>query len=169
MAQAGPGPRPGWALGLGLALFVTAALTAGGIGAAAQGPEVGPRYLALDRPPWAPPPWLFGLVWPVLYVLIGVAGWRVWRAAGALGAAPGALGLWAAQLVVNAVWPAVFFGAEAFGAAVGVIGVLVALVVGTVLAARRHDRLAAWLLVPYLAWLAFATALNLSIWLRQLS
>lgn len=147
-----------------LAAFLLVAFAAGGIGAAGQGAEVGPRYLALQRPSWAPPPWLFGPVWSVLYAAIGVAGWRVWRAAGSLQAARLALGLWAAQLLVNAVWPVVFFGREAFGAAVVVILALDALVAATVLAAWRHDRLAALLLVPYLAWLGFATALNVAIW-----
>lgn len=144
--------------------FLLAAFAAGGIGAVGQGAEVGPRYLALDRPLWAPPPWLFGPVWSVLYAVIGIAGWRVWRSAGSLGAARLALGLWSAQLLVNAAWPIVFFGREAFGGAVVVILVLDALAAATVLAAWRHDRVAGLLLVPYLAWLGFATALNVAIW-----
>ena len=147
-----------------LAAFLLVAFAAGGIGAVGQGAEVGPRYLALQRPSWAPPPWLFGPVWSVLYAAIGVADWRVWRAARSFGAARFALVLWAAQLLVNAVWPAVFFGREAFGAAVAVILVLDALVAATVLAAWRHDRVAGLLLMPYLAWLGFATALNVTIW-----
>lgn len=147
-----------------LAAFLLVAFAAGGIGAVGQGAEVGSRYLALQRPSWAPPPWLFGPVWSVLYAAIGIAGWRVWRSAGSLGAARLALGLWGAQLLFNAVWPAVFFGREAFGAAVAVILVLDVLVAATVLAAWRHDRAAALLLVPYLAWIGFATALNVAIW-----
>ncbi len=147
-----------------LTLFLLVAFAAGGIGAVGQGAEVGPRYLALPRPSWAPPPWVFGPVWSLLYAAIGVAGWRVWRAAGSFGAARFTLGLWATQLLVNAAWPLVFFGREAFGAAVTVILLLDALVAATVLAAWRHDRVAGLLLLPYLAWLGFATALNVAIW-----
>lgn len=147
-----------------LAGFLGLAFLAGFLGNLGQGEDVGVRYLALERPAWAPPQEAFGIVWPILYVLIGVAGWRVWDVGGGWGAASGALGLWLVQLAVNASWPAVFFGAEAFGPAAIVIGVLVALVVATVWASARIDRLAAALLLPYLAWIAYAMALNVAIW-----
>ena len=146
-----------------LAVFLLVAFAAGGIGSITQGADVDVRYLALERPVWAPPSFLFGIVWPVLYLLIGVAAWRVWRAAGDLRAASTALGLWLAQLVVNAVWPGVFFGLEAFGPAIAIIVLLDILVVATIVAFARHDRLAAWLLVPYLVWILYATALNISL------
>lgn len=160
----GTPPLPRWARVVGLVLFLAAAFAAAGIGNLAQGDDVAGRYLALDRPAWAPPSWLFGPVWTVLYALIGLAGWRVWRAAGAVEAAPGALALWAAQLVVNAAWPGVFFGAGELGPALGVILTLDALVIATIVAARRHDALAAWLLAPYLVWIGYATALNAALW-----
>lgn len=144
--------------------FLAAAFAAGALGAVAQGSDVGARYLALELPVWAPPAWLFGPVWSVLYTLIGVAAWRLHRTVGRLRAAPLAFGLWSAQLAVNAVWPGVFFGLERFGPAVGVIVVLDVLVAATMVAFWRHDRLAAALLGPYLAWIGFATALNLAIW-----
>jgi translocator protein len=149
---------------LGLLVFLAIALAAGGLGSLLQGSDVGGRYLAFERPAWAPPSWAFGVVWPILYVLIGIAGWRVWRVAGSVRAAGVALGLWVVQLVVNAIWPGVFFGLEAFGPAVVVITVLDVLVVLTILAFRRIDRLAAWLLVPYLLWILYATALNAALW-----
>jgi translocator protein len=160
-----PAARPTWKPWVGLVVFVALAFAAGGLGAAGQGSDVGGRYLALDRPAWAPPQEAFGIVWPVLYVFIGVAAWRVWKTAGSVPAAGVALGLWAAQLVVNAVWPAVFFGSMEFGWAVPVIVTLDALVVATIVAFRRHDRLGAWLLVPYLVWILYATALNVALWL----
>jgi benzodiazapine receptor len=147
-----------------LGAFLALSFLAGFIGSVTQGDDVGGRYLALELPTWAPPQEAFGLVWPVLYVLIGVAAWRVWDRAGGAQRAGTALNLWFAQLVVNAAWPAVFFGAEAFGPAIGVIVVLVALVVATIAAFARHDRLAAGLLVPYLLWISYATALNVAIW-----
>jgi translocator protein len=146
-----------------LAIFLLVAFAAGGIGSVTQGSDVDVRYLALDRPVWAPPSWLFGVVWPVLYLMIGVAAWRVWRAAGSVRAAGTALGLWLAQLVVNAIWPGVFFGLEAFGPAIVIILVLDLIVVATIVAFARHDQLAAWLLVPYLVWILYATALNISL------
>lgn len=146
-----------------LAVFLLVAFAAGGIGSLTQGSDVGVRYLALERPVWAPPSWLFGVVWPALYLLIGIAAWRVWRAAGRVRAAGIALGLWLAQLVVNAVWPGVFFGLEAFGPAIAIILVLDVLVVATIAVFARHDRWAAWLLVPYLVWILYATALNISL------
>jgi translocator protein len=156
------GPR--W---VGLLAFLATALAAGGIGSLLQGDDVGARYLALDLPTWAPPQDAFGIVWPILYLLIGVAGWRVWRAAGAVRAAPVALGLWAAQLVVNSSWSGVFFGLSAFGPAIAVIVLLDVLVLVTIATAHRHDRWAALLLVPYLAWILYATALNIAIWVRN--
>jgi translocator protein len=152
---------------LGLLVFLVIAFAAGGIGNLLQGAEVDTRYLALDRPVWAPPSWTFGVVWPVLYLLIGVAAWRVWLTAGGVAAASTALGLWLAQLVVNAVWPGVFFGLGAFGPAVGVIAVLIVLVAATLVAFARIDRPAAGLLVPYLLWITYAAALNVAIWQRN--
>jgi translocator protein len=152
------GPR--W---LALGVFVILALAAGIVGSLVQGDDVGGRYLALERPVWAPPQDAFGIVWPILYVFIGVAGWRIWRAAGGVRPAATALTLWAAQLVVNASWSGVFFGLESFGAAIAVIAVLDLLVIALVAAAWRHDRLGAALLVPYLLWILYATALNVAI------
>lgn len=149
---------------LGLLVFLAIALAAGGIGSLLQGSDVDVRYAAYDRPVWAPPSWTFGVVWPVLYVLIGIAGWRVWRARGGVRPAAGALGLWLAQLLVNASWPGVFFGLEAFGPAVVVIVLLDVLVVATIVVFWRIDRLAAGLLVPYLLWILYATALNAALW-----
>jgi translocator protein len=149
------------------ALVAVLALTlvASAVGALTQGDDVGERYLALELPAWAPPQDAFGLVWPVLYVLIALAAWRVWRAAGgAVAAAPTALGLWVAQLVVNAAWPGVFFGLSEFGWGIVVIVVLDVLVVATFVAFRRRDRWAALLLAPYLLWILYATALNVAVW-----
>lgn len=146
-----------------LALFVVVSALAGFVGNLGSGDAVGARYLELDRPAWAPPQEAFGIVWPVLYLLIGVAAWLVWRQAGSLSAARRELTLWGTQLVVNAVWPAVFFGAELFWPAVAVIVVIDVLVAATLVAFWRRHRLAGLLLAPYLAWLLYATALNVAI------
>jgi translocator protein len=149
-----------------LAAFLVAAYAAAAVGTVTQGGDVGGTYLALDPPAWAPPPWLFGPVWTVLYALIGVAGWWVWRVA-PTEERRGALGLWTAQLVVNAAWPGVFFGLGELGWALAVIVTLDVLVVATIVAVARIARPAAALLVPYLAWILFATALNATLWLGR--
>lgn len=146
-----------------LLVFLVVAIAAGLLGNLLQGSDVSGRYLQLDRPAWAPPSWAFGVVWPVLYVLIGIAGWLVWRSTGPEGWR-GPLALWVLQLVVNAIWPGIFFGLEAYWPAVAVIVVLVVLVGATMTSFVRHQvRLATWLLVPYLLWIVYATALNVAI------
>ncbi|MTV27738.1 tryptophan-rich sensory protein [Nitriliruptoraceae bacterium ZYF776] len=153
-----------WSRWTVLVVFLVVAGAAGFVGNLVQGSEVGTRYLDFERPPWAPPQEAFGIVWPVLYVLIGIAGWRLWRTTGGVRAAALPLGLWALQLVVNAVWPGVFFGLEEFGWAVPVIVLLDVVVIATIVVAARVDRWAAALLAPYLAWILYATALNVAIW-----
>ena len=132
----------------------------GGLGAAASGDE----YSQLSTPNWAPPSWLFSPVWITLYVLTAVSGWLVWYRYGWHGART-ALSLFFVQLALNAVWPVLFFAAGLRGVAFFEICLLV-LVLGAVIALFwRLSRLAAILLLPYMAWTLFATALNLSIWL----
>ncbi|MBV2362966.1 TspO/MBR family protein [Streptomonospora nanhaiensis] len=154
-------PSRGRALA-GLAVFllaVAAAALVGVLSAAGTAQE----YAALRRPAWAPPSWVFGPVWTVLYVLIALAGWDVWRRRGLRGA-PLALGLFAAQLVLNAAWTPLFFAADRRGAAFAVIAALLVVLTATVAAFYRRSRIAALLLVPYWAWTAFAAALNLAVW-----
>lgn len=155
-------------LGLaGWAALCLAAAAGGGIASA----SAGPFYLGLDRPGWAPPAWLFGPVWTVLYALMAIAAWLVWRARG-FGGARGALLLFVAQLVPNFLWTWTFFVARRASWATVDIAVLLALIVATIVAfARvrpaRAGRTAAALLVPYLAWVSFATALTLALWRRN--
>lgn len=147
--------RPWLVLALfGLAVAVAAGL--GGIAAAGSAQE----YRGLDQPPFAPPSWVFGPVWTVLYVLIAVAGWLSWRAAGV----DAATGWWVAQLVLNAAWTPIFFAAGAYGWALVEILVLLAVLAVTVAVLRRRSTTAAWLMAPYVAWVGFATLLNASIW-----
>lgn len=120
-------------------------------------------YAKLEQPAWAPPAWLFGPVWSLLYLMMGVAAWLVWRERGFSGAR-GALTLFLAQLVLNALWSWVFFGLRAPGAAFAEIVVLWAAILATLLAFWRVRRLAGALLMPYLAWVTFAAALNFALW-----
>ena len=150
----------------GLIGWLLASLATGAVGALATR-NAGEFYASLVRPAWAPPGWLFGPVWTTLYVLMGVAAWLVWRKGGWAGAA-GALSLFMAQLVCNAAWSWFFFawrrGALAFA---GVV-VLLGLIIATLVAFARIHRLAAVLLLPYLAWVTFATALTYAIWRANL-
>ncbi|GAA3221319.1 tryptophan-rich sensory protein [Pseudonocardia petroleophila] len=147
---------------VGLAAFGVAAAAAAAVGGLAAA-SAADQYGALVQPAWAPPAWLFGPVWTVLYVTIAVAGWLVWRTAGWSGART-ALSVFAAQLVLNALWTPLFFGAGLFGVAFVEIVLLWLTIVATIVLFARHSRLAAGLLVPYLAWVTFASALNLAIW-----
>lgn len=146
----------------GLGLWLLATYAAAAVGVVLQGPDVAERYALFSKPPWAPPAALFGPVWTVLYTLMGVAAWRVWSRFGFAGAKL-ALGAFIAQLVVNAAWSPVFFGLDQPAAALVVIVVLDLLLVPTVILMGRHDRVAGSLLIPYLAWVLFATALNAAI------
>ena len=120
-------------------------------------------YAQLVQPAWAPPAWLFGPVWTVLYIMIGVSAWLVWRAHG-LRRARLALTLFVAQLVANALWTWLFFVLHQGALSVLEILLLWALIVATIVAFSRLYRPAAWLLLPYLAWVSFASALTWSIW-----
>ena len=142
-----------------LILSILLALAAGGLGALLGGGMA--DYASMEQPPLSPPGWVFPVVWSVLYVLMGAAAYRVSALSAPTEAKRGALRLYAAQLVVNALWPGLFFGLGLYWAAAVWLGVLIALAVLTWSRFRRLDDLAGLLLVPYLLWCAFALYLNL--------
>ena len=144
---------------LGLAAFVAAAATAATLGALGV-PGTESEYANLNQPSWAPPSEVFGPVWTVLYAMIAVAGWLVWRSSGW----SWALGVYAAQLVLNAAWTPLFFGAGRYDLAMADITVMWILIGLTIFGFWRLSRWAALLLVPYWMWVTFAAALNWSIW-----
>jgi tryptophan-rich sensory protein len=117
-------------------------------------------YLTLNQPPGTPPVWLFASVWSGLLVMIGLAAWRVWRAVGA-GAT---LRLWGWQLLANAFWTPAFFGAHSPLLGLVVVVMLAALVLLTTRAFVKVDRLAGWLMMPYLMWIFYAGYLNIGFW-----
>ncbi|WP_373048972.1 TspO/MBR family protein [Vulgatibacter sp.] len=147
----------GAAVGIGGAVAGTALL-----GAVATRSGLGPEYRALEKPPWQPPAAAFGPVWTVLYGMMAWSAWRVWRAPPSR-ARRRALGLWSAQLALNAAWSPLFFGLRRPGLALADIGLLQPTLVACTAATARVDRRAGLLLVPYLAWTTFAAALNASI------
>lgn len=146
-----------------LVISVGLCLAVGAVGSLATAPKIPTWYAALAKPGWTPPDAAFPIVWTTLYVLMAVALWRLWQLHAPSIERRRAVGLWFAQLALNAIWSPVFFGMEAPGAALAVIVVLWLAIAGTIFASARIDRIAAWLLAPYLAWVSYAAALNAAI------
>ena len=147
---------------LGLIGWLLASLATGAVGALATR-HAREFYAGLVKPAWAPPGWLFGPVWTTLYLMMGVAAWLVWRQAGWTRATV-ALSLFLGQLVFNALWSWLFFAWRRGGLAFADVILLCGLIVATALAFARVRPLAAVLLLPYLAWVTFATALTHALW-----
>lgn len=122
----------------------------------------GEYYALLNKPAWAPPAWLFGPVWSLLYVMMAVAMWLVWEKN--VPARSGALVWWLVQLAVNAAWTWLFFGLTRIGWAMAELGLLIGLVIFCIKVFSTISRPAAWLMLPYLLWIVFALVLNFSIW-----
>jgi len=120
----------------------------------------GSWYASLNKPAWNPPAWIFGPVWTFLYLLMAVAAWLVWKRVGW----KSAVWLYMLQLVLNAAWTPIFFGAHELGWALAEIIVLWFAIVVTLLAFLNVSRVAGGMLVPYLVWVSFATFLNLTLW-----
>jgi len=156
-------PRSASPQALGLAGWLLAVFAAAAVGAVASA-DAATFYAQLTKPSWAPPAWVFGPVWSVLYTLMGVAAWLVWRSPRP---ARGALWLFAAQLAANALWSWLFFAWHLGALAAVEVLVLLALIAATVLAFRRRSRMAAWLLLPYLLWVSFASLLTWWVWQRN--
>lgn len=123
-------------------------------------------YQELALPVWAPPSWLFGPVWTLLYLLMGISAWIVWKTKGWRNAA-GALSLFLVQLAANALWTWLFFAWRLGAAAFFEIILLWILIICTLIAFWRVRPLAAYLLIPYGLWVSFAAALTFAIWQRN--
>ncbi len=120
----------------------------------------GPWYETLTKPWWTPPKWLFPIAWTILYIMIAVAGWRVWKAEG-IGPA---LMVWALGLVFNAAWSWLMFGEKQIGWALADLVAMWLTVAAFIVLALPVDRTAALLFAPYLVWVSYAGALNFVIW-----
>jgi benzodiazapine receptor len=149
----------------GRAGWLLLCLAAAAIGAIASA-DAGTFYLGLSRPDWAPPSWLFAPAWTVLYALMGVAAWLVWRANG-FRKHRAALVLFLLQLAANALWTWIFFRWHQGAMAFAEILLLWILIAATVASFWRIQRLAGAILFPYLAWVTFAAALTFSTWQRN--
>lgn len=163
MAELATSGKPASVRWIGLILFLAASYAAAAIGSAFTVPAVDPWYQELVRPSWTPPDWIFGPVWTVLYATIGISAWLVWLEGGLRGARA-AMSVYAVQLVLNALWSVLFFGLRRPDLALIDIVLLWVSIVATVVLFWRKRAVAGWLLVPYLAWVSFAAALNFAIW-----
>jgi translocator protein len=159
----GRNSRPNWFI---LAAFVGSALAAGALGAVfspALSAGANHWFAMLAKPEWTPPNSWFGPVWIVLYVMMGTSAWLIWRERYHRGRST-ALAAYALQLLLNAAWAPLFFGAKDIGAGLFVIVALWLSIAWTIRAFALVRAGAAWMLVPYLIWVGFASALNLAIW-----
>ena len=146
-----------------LVLAVLLCLSIGMLGSIATTTSIGTWYPQIEKPVWTPPAVVFGPAWTVLYVLMGVSLWMVWRD-GAGRPRLNAMALFAVQLLLNAAWSFIFFGMRSPGWALLEIVLLWVAIAATIAAFARIRPWAAALLVPYLLWVTFAAALNLAIW-----
>ena len=146
----------------GLLAWIATCFSAAALGGFASA-NAGTFYEQLVRPQWAPPAWLFAPAWTLLYLLMAIAAWLVWREQGFRSASV-ALSLFLVQLAANAMWTWLFFAWHLGALAFGEIFILWVLIVATIVAFRRVVPVAAALLLPYLAWVTFASALAYSMW-----
>jgi tryptophan-rich sensory protein len=149
--------------GVALVGFLALCFAAAGLGGLATSRGLAGWYPSLRKPSWTPPDRVFGPVWTALYASMAVAAWLVWRARGLAGARV-PLGLFALQLGLNVAWSVLFFALRSPGLAFGEVVLLWWAILATLLAFGRSSRAAAALMVPYLLWVTFASALNFAIW-----
>ena len=148
---------------IGLIVFIAVCLGAGGLGAIATTQEIDGWYKTIAKPAWNPPDYVFGPVWTTLFIMMAIAGWLVWKPAGFKPVIV-PLSLFGIQLILNVAWSWVFFGLHQTGWAVIEILVLWAVILATMVTFFRSSKVAGWLMVPYLAWVSFASVLNVAIW-----
>jgi translocator protein len=146
-----------WVLAGFIALCMAVGVGAGLVTA----PAVLEWYPTLNKPSWTPPSWLFAPAWTVLYILMAIAAWLVWKA----GNAKAALTLFFAQLLLNFAWSVLFFGARSPGLGLIDVAAMWLAIAATIFAFAFKSRLAAFLMVPYLCWVSFAAALNAAIFM----
>jgi len=147
----------------GLIIWIAICFAAAAIGLLMTTPALSDWYAKLHKPAWTPPNGVFGPVWTLLYASMGFAAWMVWLQRASRNVTP-ALSIFAIQLILNVAWSGLFFGLNSPGAALLVIVALWCAIAATILSFRRAVAFAGWILVPYLAWVSFAMALNFEIW-----
>jgi benzodiazapine receptor len=148
--------KRGW---LGLFGFLAVCYGVAALGGISTAKEIPGWYAHLHKPGFTPPNWVFGPVWSLLYTLMAVAAWLVWKARGA----KLALGAFWVQLGLNLAWSEAFFALHGLFASTVVIAMLWVVIVVTIVLFWRSSRTAGAMMVPYLAWVSYATALNVAI------
>jgi len=146
---------------LALIGFVGLCLLVGVVGGSVSGQALRVWYPTLVQPIGTPPNWVFAPVWTVLYVMIGVAAWLVWKRRGP----SRALRLWGWQLAGNALWMPAFFTLRSPALGMGVLAGTLLLIALTIRAFRRVQPVSVWLMLPYAGWTLYATYLNAGFWL----
>jgi len=149
---------------VGIVIAIVICELAGVIGSLFTMPSIPGWYAGLVKPSFNPPGWIFGPVWTALYAMMGVAAWLVYDKGFKRPEVRKALTVFAVQLVLNTLWSIVFFGAHQILGAVIVIILLWAMILWTILLFRKISKAAAWLLVPYILWVSFATILTVTIY-----
>ena len=149
---------------VGIAVSIVVCELAGLIGSLFRTPAIPGWYAGLIKPSFNPPSWVFAPVWTALYALMGLAAWLVYDKGFKRPEVKKALTVFAVQLLLNTLWSIVFFGAHQIFASVIVIVLLWAMILWTILVFRRISRAAAWLLVPYILWVSFASILTVSVY-----
>jgi tryptophan-rich sensory protein len=153
-------PKHHW---LSLFVLIAATFGASAFGALATSSSLSTWYHTLAKPAWNPPQSIFGPVWATLYLVMAIAAWLVWKRGSETEVIP-AMTTYFGQLVLNVLWPLIFFGLKEPGwAIIDVLALWLAIIVA-IAQFGKVSRIAAWLLAPYLAWVTFASALNITIW-----
>lgn len=134
------------------------------LGAVFTTPAIPGWYAGLVKPAFSPPSWVFAPAWTALYLLMGIAAFLVWKKGLDKKGVKSALGVFAIQLALNAIWSIIFFGLQNPGAAFADIIILWFAIVATIVVFARVSKTAAWLLAPYIAWVSFAAYLNYALW-----
>ncbi|MES2623563.1 MAG: TspO/MBR family protein [Patescibacteria group bacterium] len=152
---------PNW---LKLVITIAVAEAAGLIGTVFTTPSIPTWYADLIKPRLSPPNWVFGPVWTTLFVLMGVAAFIIWKKGIERKDVKIGLGIWIGQLVLNTFWSIIFFGMHNAGGALIEICILWLAILATIISFGKMSKTAAWLLIPYIAWVSFAMYLTYSIW-----
>ncbi len=147
-----------------LIIAIVVSELAGIIGSVFTTPSITGWYAGIVKPAFNPPAWVFGPVWTTLFALMGIAAFLVWKKGLDRRDVKIALGIFLGQLVLNTLWPIIFFGLRSPGGALIEIVFLWLAILATIIAFYKISKPAAWLLVPYILWVSFAGYLNYSIW-----
>ena len=146
-------------------IFILICEGAGIIGSVFTMPSIPGWYAGLSKPPFNPPSWIFGPVWTILYAMMGLSAYLIYQSGIGKKQVKRALAVFAVQLLLNTLWSIVFFGAHMIFAAVIVILLLWGMILVTIIVFHRISKAAAYLLIPYILWVSFATVLNISLYI----